>query len=775
MPGIDFIQDLTLILAAASLAGWGCRRAGLPVVAGFLIAGMLLSPCMSWLPRADHREHVEAASKLGLVFLMFSVGLRLSIVKLRRLGVSLLIAVVVAAALIGHFTRMAAGMVAGLGGVQTLFLAGIMMVSSSTIIGKVLRDAGTSHERVGQLTMGVTTIESVIAVIMLAVLSSLVQFQAGVGMAEVHGIGHTLGELGGFVVLAGVVGLLLVPWLLRKMSISADGELQSISTAALLFGLALLAEHAGYSLAMGAFMLGVILAETVHHHQVERIFGGVRDVFSAIFFVAVGMQIEFPRTGMDWGIIVAAAALTIVMRAAAISTGLTVTGTPAKEALRVGLAATAIGEFSFVIAQFGVAAQVITSRIFTLVVGVALLTALTTPWLTGHSERISDWAFAHQPRWLAAWLDFYRGWLDRIHAKGRRIPVWQISKKRIGQIAVELLLVTGLVMFSEEMLAVVEHQMGIPRSLNNGVAIAFGIMLIVVVMIPLVAVWRNLSALSLLYAQVATHGHSRASRMAPLIETILKIIAGAGLLVWLVAFLPAGVGMAKWVVPGTITVAVVAVFLLQRRLIYWHSEMESEVQGKLAVDPRVGATVAPWLHADGGWKLFVNECILPDLAECQGQTIAGLDLRARFGVSVVGIERQGYMISLPGADTALYPRDKVLLMGGAEQVKACRAMLSIVSETPPVSDFDDVRLESINVPKGSRAVGRTLRDLSPSQSHHVQITGLNRDQVRILSPGGEELVHSGDELLVLGTPDHIGAFKEWLGEESEVTDTVVRG
>ncbi len=526
---------------------------------------------------------------------------------------------------------------------------------------------------------------------------------------------------------------------------------------------------------MGAFLLGVIMAETPHHHQIERIFEGVKDIFGAVFFVAVGMQIKLPRDGTEWALIVAAAALTIVMRTAAVSTGLTLTGTPAREALRVGLSATPIGEFSFVIAQLGLAAQVVTPRVFTGVVGVSLFTALATPGLTARSQRISDWAFAHQPRWLANWLEYHRSWIERIHARSRRVPLWQISKKRLAQIGIELLLIAGLVMFSGQMLAFVDGQMNTVRSLNNGVVVLFWFILILVVIIPLVAVWRNLSALSLLYAQVATHGHPQASRLAPLVETVFKIIAGIGLVMWLGVFLPTDEQMAKWVVPGTAAVAAGAVFLLQRRLVYWHSEMESEVQERLAGDPRVGATIAPWLHADGDWNLCVNECVLPDLADCQGQTIAGLDLRARFGVSIVGIERQGYMISLPGGDAVLYPRDKILLMGGAEQLNACKAVLLAVSETPPASDFDDVRLESVRVPKGSRAGGRTLRDLSPSQSHQVQITGLNRDQVRILSPGGEERVRMGDELLVLGTPDHTAAFKEWLNEESEVPGPVVRG
>lgn len=771
MPGIDFIQDLTLILAAAALAGWACRRAGLPVVAGYLIAGCVLGSGTPLLP-VEHEDNVKAAAKLGLVFLMFSVGLQLSVVKLRRLGISVVIAVCVAALLIGHFIRMG-GLLAGLDGMQTLFLAAIVMVSSSTIIGRRLRESGASHERVGQLTMGVTMIEGVIAVIMLAVLSSLVQLEAGHPMAR--GIGQTLGEFGGFVVLAGMGGLLLVPWVLRKMSITSDGELQAIGTAALLFGLALVARHAGYSLAIGAYLLGVIMAETPHRHQIERIFEGVKDIFGAVFFVAVGMQVEFPRGIAEWGLIVVVAVLTIVMRAAAISTGLTLTGTPARDALRVGLGATPIGEFSYVIALLGLGAGMVTSEVFALVVGVSLLIALAAPRLTARSEALSNWAFRRQPRWLSAWLEYHRGWIDRIHAKSRRIRLWQVSKKRFVQVGIELLLVAGVVMFSEQLLAMVAYRLKPYSPLNSGVAISFWVVLIVVVMVPLVAVWRNLSALSLLYAQVSMHGHPRAARLAPVVETIFKIIAGAGLLVWLGVFLPAGDEMARWVVPGTVVVAGGAAFLLQRKLIYWHSEMEAEVQERLAGDPRAVGTLSPWLNAGRDWNLRVSECVLPDLAECQGQTIAGLDLRARFGVSVMGVERQGYMISLPSADTVLYPRDKILLMGGAEQVSACKAALVAVSEGPPVSDFDDVRLESVNVPKGSRAVGLTLRVIAPQQSYRVQITGLNRDRVRILSPGGEERVLEGDELLMLGTPDHIRAFKEWLNEESPIPDSVVRG
>src|SRR5690606_30695685 len=163
-----------------------------------------------------------------------------------------------------------------------LFLAAMLMVSSTAIIGKILTESGRTHQRSAQLAMGITALEDVVAVVMLTVLNSVVQFG---GRREAQ-LTEALGMFGAFVVLAGIVGLLLVPWLLRRMSISVEEELQTLAMAGLLFGLAMVAERAGYSLALGAFLLGSIVAETPHRHQIERTFGGMRDVFSAVFFAA---------------------------------------------------------------------------------------------------------------------------------------------------------------------------------------------------------------------------------------------------------------------------------------------------------------------------------------------------------------------------------------------------------------------------------------------------------------------------------------------------------
>jgi CPA2 family monovalent cation:H+ antiporter-2 len=167
------------------------------------------------------------------------------------------------------------------------------------------------------------------------------------------------------------------------------------------------------------------------------------------------------------------------------------------------------------------------------------------------------------------------------------------------------------------------------------------------------------------------------------------------------------------------------------------------------------------------------DCTLPDLADCQGKQIAQLDLRARFGCSVVGIERQGYMIPLPPPEAVLYPRDKVLLMGTTEQVMAGKKFLAGVSGAP-VNDsvFEEVRMEAVLLPPWSRACGHTLGELSPAQKHGVQIAGVHRGGLRILNPTATETLRSNDEILVLGTPVQISEFKVWLTERPDVVGDV---
>jgi monovalent cation:H+ antiporter-2, CPA2 family len=755
MQGIDFIQDLAVILVAAGTLGWVCQRLGLSVVVGFLAAGILVGPHTPPFAFVTDAGRIETAAQVGIVFLMFSIGLRLSLRRLRRLGLSLLVAVFGGAGVVYYLTRLF-GAISGFDGTESLFLAAMFMVSSSAIISKVLAETGVTHERSGQLAMGVTVLEDVVAVVMLTVLNSVVQFG---GLGRGPKLGETLGLFGAFVVLAVIAGLLLVPWLLRRMSISAEEELQTLGIAGLLFGLAMVAERAGYSLALGAFLLGTIVAETPHRHQIERTFGGMRDVFSAVFFVAIGMQIDPSLLGGAWVLILSAAVFILVVRTLAIATGLVLIGKPPREALQAGVLVTPIGEFSFIIAQIGVTAAVVPEQFYPLAVGVCLLTTLVAPLLTRRAEPMTNWILARQPRWLDQLVRDYHAWLKRLQVHSKRNLLWQLSRTRFVQIGIWMFFVTGLLVFSRQLFEVVRPYLGLEGQLAT---VAFWVALTLIVIAPLVAIWRNISALALLYAQVSTQGHPKAQRLAQLVEVGLKNGAIVMLYVWLSSFLPA-VGGGRWLLPATLLAAALAVLLLRKRLIRWHSEMEVSLHDVLeGGENRLQGSAAPWLRSHAEWDLHVVECVLPDLADVQGKRISELDLRARFGCTVVGIERQGYMITLPPPETVLYPRDKVLLLGTSDQTEAGVKALTGVSGGAAASDFDEMGMEVLVVPQRGPACGATLKDLAPAQRYNVQVAGVRRAGYRLLNPQADEQLQAGDELLALGTPAQIAEFRAEL-------------
>lgn len=757
MHGIEFIQDLAVVMLVAGLVGWACHRAGLSVIVGYLAAGMLIGPYNLPVALVSDIDRIDTLSQVGLVFLMFSIGMKLSLRKLRQLGVTLVLATVIEAVLIYTFTRTTAGLL-GLSATETVFLAAMLMISSSAVISKVLGDIGATHEKVGQMAMGVFVVEDVIAVLLLTGLSSY----ASLAGASAHSapLGQTLLLLTAFVVLVAIGGVLLLPWLLKKLSLTGGAELPTLVQAGLLFILATAAHKAGFSLALGAFLLGAIVADTPQRTQVDRTFEGLRDVFSAVFFVAIGMMIDLRALLDSWLLVLLVSVLALTGRAVACSTGLLVTGSPMREAVRVGLLVVPVGEFTFIIAQLGIAGGVLPKSFQVVAVGAALLTTFAAPLIARRSAGIAGWCEDREPRWLAAWLQSYRGWLERLRERSKRNTLWQLSRPRLGQIGLGLLLITGLLAFSGPLLRLLLEVVPADWLFPRGPQLIFWSAICLVILPPLVAVWRNLSALAMLVAEVAFMGNpTQGARFAPMLELALKVFGGLGLFLWLSAFLPFA-GGARWVPLLVVGVVTLVIAFFRRKLIYWHSVLEVEFQERLAQP--VGGSAPAWLVPHADWKLTLAECILPDLADVRGRTLGELALRSQIGCTVSGVERQGVLVENPPASFALYPRDRVLLLGEPAQTMAAKKVLTKVSGTVPLTGLEDVRMEVVTVPAGSSQAGRTLVELALGRKVGVQVAGINRHGLRILNPRGEEKIFGGDELLVMGSAEQIGAFKAGL-------------
>lgn len=763
MGELELVQDLAVVLLAAGLAGALCKRLGLSVVVGYVLAGIVIGPHTPPFPLVADVDRIQMLSQIGLVFLMFGIGLGLSLTRIQRLGVGLLIATA-----LGAFGMLQAGRL--LGGVAGWsesggwFLAGMLMVSSSAVIAKIVGDMNLLHARTGQVALAVTVMEDVVAVIMLAVLGAQAAMgggAAGSGGDEMAWAGMLAG-LSAFVVLLVSAGLFFLPKVLRRLNGRADPELQTIVVAGVLLALAWLAAWVGYSPALGAFLLGTMVAEMPQRPAVEKAFAGLRDMFSSVFFVAIGMMIEvelLAEVGM-WAL--GLGVFTIVVRTVVLGAALILTGEPAPVARRAGLLLSPIGEFSFVIAQLGVAGGILSAEAYPLAVGASLFTVLVAPLINRRADGVlALWSRA-EPLWMERGFEAYRLWVERLARQKFGGIWWRLSKKRVIQIAGEMLLVTGIVVISRQVWEVLQASAWAADwsrlALRSGYVAAVAVLTVV----PLVALGRNLEALGLISADAIA---MRTKWPARVLSAAFRIAAVVVMVGWLWILLPLDLlpGWA-WLAAALIVAAVV--MLLFRRLIFWHSQWQHSVEGAFAGEwEAADATISPrWWGDAGEWALTLQECILSERAACAGQRLMDVNIRKRFGCTVAEIDRQGFIIATPGPQDRLFPGDRLLLLGDEGGLQAARKDLDRETESGE-EDFDDVRLHLVVIEATLPKAGRRLDEWQTGERWPAIVVGIERDGRRITQPDGQEVIGVGDRLLLLGTPAQVRTFLRMDGAD----------
>lgn len=756
MDAVSLIQDLAVVLLAAGLAGAICRRLGLSVIVGYLFAGIVIGPYTPPFSFISDPDRIQTLSQIGLVFLMFGIGLGLSISKLGRMGWPTLLATGVGACLMLFLTQ-ALGAVAGWSSDHTLFVAAMLMVSSSAVIAKVVNELGLSHERFAQLALSITVLEDVVAVVMLTILAS----RAGQGEANVSGL---LAGMTAFVVLLVGAGLLMVPRLLKRLEARANPELQTITVAGVLFLLAICAAKAGYSLALGAFLLGAMVAEIPQKFAVEKAFVGMRDVFSSVFFVSIGMLIDVRLMLHVWPVVIGIAAFALIGRAIATTTALTLSGSRPQEARRAGLLLGPLGEFSFIIAQLGVTASVLPPDYYPIAVGASILTVLLMPVINRYADGIERIANRLEPAWIRRAGEAYHSWFEQLKSSGAPSMSRQFIRSRLVQIAIEAVFVSGVLIFSRRLF----EGLLLPRADVIGLqpvtlAYIFWIVIALIVLVPLFAIWRNIATVALIIADTKSPS---ALLPAGLVERTLK---AAGLVLlggWLYAIAPIDdLGPWGWVVIGVLALVMVTVF--SHRLIYWHSHWQTTVRDVLAEDPDAPQrNSVDRLERDNdlaSWNVRLGDCVVPDGARYAGSTLADLAIPSRFGCTILEIERNGIVITAIRPDIRFYPGDRLLLLGRPEQISAACDFLTKETHTRDESEeFHGTVLETFSIPATPRT-GHTLAELRIAQETGVRIVGIRRGDQTIIAPSGEERLEAGDQVLVAGTLAENRRFHVWLG------------
>lgn len=740
MGDITFLRDIGIVVAAAALGGWTARRLGLSVVVGYLLAGILVSPHLFGRGLIGDADAIGELAQLGLVFLMFGIGLQLSLRRLHKLGIGLLLATTITALLI-YNTVWAFGSLAGLEGLGPAFLAAALMVSSSAIISKVVGDCGLSHQRSGQEAMGMTVLEDIVAVVMLSLLATGTAGNGGSGSLA------TLGWLGVFVIAAVIGGLLVVPRLFGRVDASGE-EVRTLVVGGLVVLLAVGAAGAGYSLALGAFLLGTVVSETTQRAAVERAFSGLRDLFSAVFFVSIGMLLDLRILGDSWLWAAGLALGALLVRTLAASTALILTGRRPSDAVRTALMITPLGEFSFLIVQLGVSKSMLPQELFPAAIGASLITSLAAPLLAARGDAVAASLHPLDTGRLGRLVSAYHGLLGRVGLAVRDNWLWKPVRSRLVWATVEVALAVATLAVArpvaEATAPVLQRWTGLSEGLLR---MGTWCLLAVAACVPLLAAWRNLSTLSLVLAEAAGRGLERRQLWQPIVDSGLRAFCALFLFNLLSTVIPwdeAG----GWAAPAAIAAGLAAVVLFGRRLLRLHSEAEMALRAQVA---ETSSQTPAWAKPADDWPLELTEVEIDETSYWRGRMLRETELRKATGCSVVQIDRGGVCLLNPAPEERLFPGDKLLAAGEGERLSEARALLSRAGGTRE-EDGPESCLRTVLVEAAPNRPTGTLADLDLARQTGAQVLGLRRGDLRLVPVPPDEKLLPGDELLILATP-----------------------
>ncbi len=669
-----FLQDLAVVMIVAAVVTVLFRQFKQPVVLGYIIAGIIIGPHTGSASLIVDESAIKTLSELGVIFLMFSLGLEFSFRKLRAVGSTAFIAATLEIFLM-IFVGYELGVIFGWKQMDCIFLGAILSISSTTIIVKALEEMGKTKERFAQLLFGILVVEDILAIVMIALLSGF----AATGSLAVADVGRTVLQLSAFLGALLIGGLIVVPRLLEYVARFKSDEMLLITVVGLCFGVSLLAVELGYSVALGAFLIGAIIAEARQIAKIEALTHPVRDLFSAVFFVSIGLLID-PGVFVDYaGPIAIVTVAVIVGQVLSCALGTFLAGHDGRTSLRVGMGLAQIGEFSFIIAALGLSLNVTSSFLYPIAVAVSVITTFTTPYLIRSSDSIVGMFDRLAPRPLAAALGAYTRWVGEAAARSEG-PAAGLLRKWAWQIGVNLLLIAAVFIAAAALRGrAFWWWPEVPGGFEAMKALLW--LAAVLLSLPLfIAAIRKLQAMGMLIAEVSVR-RSAAGEKTDALRTIISttvLLAGCLGLIPFVLVLSSAILPSKKVILICVLIVAAAVILLRRAFIRLHSRAQAALRETLEQPPAPRYHPAPELPSllrDAQLEAVTLNALCP----ASGKLIGELAIRTATGASIVGIERSGENIINPGPGEELRAEDRVLLLGSRAQIDAASVLLSVGS------------------------------------------------------------------------------------------------
>lgn len=686
-----FLKSLTLVLCVAAVTTVVFQRLKQPVVLGYILAGLIVGPHLP-VPLVADRSVVEALSELGIVLLMFSLGLEFSVGKLVRVGPTAGATAVIQCSLM-MWAGFAAGRLFGWTFRESLFTGALIAISSTTIIAKAFHDQKI-RGKLKELVVGVLIVEDLIAIVLMAMLTAVsLQSSQDVGVAPISALSllAPAGQLAVFLAVFLTIGLFLVPRTIRAVSRFGNSETLLVASIGLGFGGALLAQEFGYSVALGAFIAGSLVSESGEGEKIERLIEPVKDMFAAVFFVSVGMLIDPSLVIQYWMPIAVLTAVVILGKIVGVAVGAFLTGSGVRVSVQAGLSLAQIGEFSFIIAALGLHLKAVGEFLYPVAVAVSAVTTLTTPWLIRASGPIANFVDRKMPGPLQTFGALYGNWLERIREAPDQATRGASVRRLIKLLAVDLLGLVGCVAAAFYYEPRVTEFITVQFYLAGRWAHVAFYGVLAFLCLPFIAGLFGIARqLGRLLAEAALPKTSdgqldlaAAPRKALLVGLQLAVVIGVGTLLLALTqpFLP------------PMSSAILVVLLIAGvgilGVAFWRGA--ENLEGHV----RAGSEMIIELLASQGLPKKVNQgneeilAVLPGMGDpvslrlppgsiAVGKTLAQLNLRGVTGATVLAIVRSGKGV-LPGAHEVLQADDILALAGTHEAVLNARSFMGAVS------------------------------------------------------------------------------------------------
>lgn len=732
------ITDLAIILASAGVMTLVFKRLKQPLVLGYIVTGIIAGPHFPLTPTVMDSGNIQTWADIGVVFLLFALGLEFSFKKLMKVGGPAIIAaltIIFGMVMLGYLV----GIAMGWKQMDSIFLGGMLSMSSTSIIYKAFEDLGLRTQRFTGLVLGILVIEDLVAIVLMVVLSTMAVSQNFEGVEMFYSIGKLIF----FLLLWFLTGIYIIPTFFRRTRLLMGDETMLIVSLGLCLLMVAFATYVGFSSALGAFVMGSILAETVEAETIERLVRPVKDLFAAIFFVSVGMMVD-PNMIIQYIVPIVIIILTVVIGQSTFGTcGVMLAGQPLKTALQSGFCLTQIGEFAFIIAGLGTSMGVTSNFLYPIVVAVSVITTFLTPYMIRAAGPAYPFVDRHLPRKWKRILEHYSLGTRTVNHESN----WKSLLTSLIRITViySVIIIAILIVALNILVPLVKaHFPGNWGSLLCAVAI----LLLMAPFLRAIVAKKNHSAE---FQSLWADGNFNRAYLVSLVvfRFVLVIVY---IMIVMMSLFKASIA----ILLGVACVVTALIFYsryLKKQSIQIERNFLRNFRVREMYARRAGAKVPPrfaghLLSRD----LHLSDFVIPAESLWAGKTLAELQLATRFDIMVVAIFRGQACLNIPGGKERIYPQDRIQVIGSDEQLE--RFGTTLQSMTIPPSDTDltqsEMCLKQFIVTKDSLYNGKSIRESGIRDVHHCVVVGVERGKSSLRNPDADTVFQEGDWVWVVG-------------------------